>query len=103
MLLKYSFIYTCVFKAETQHSYASPSIAQSVERRTVVYDLITGSNPRNRRLLSRTNAQQWIKSTHIFPFHEVLREERTDSVYSIPFKDCEHVYIRQSKRSFGTR
>ena len=36
------------------------------------------------------------------PKDHVPREQWTDSVYSIPYKDFKHVYIRQTKRQFGT-
>ena len=39
---------------------------------------------------------------HVFcrPKDRVPRGQRTDSVYSIHCKDCEHVYKGQSKRTF---
>ena len=39
---------------------------------------------------------------HIFskPMDRAPWEERTDSVYSIPCKDCEHVYFGRTKRHF---
>ena len=42
---------------------------------------------------------------HIFSITKdhVPREQRTDYIYFIPWKDCEHVYIAQTKRQFGTR
>ena len=40
---------------------------------------------------------------HIFskPNDHLPREQWTDSVYSIPCKDCEHIFIRQTKCRFG--
>ena len=37
------------------------------------------------------------------PSDPVASEQRTDSVYSIPNKDCEHVYSGETKRQFDTR
>ena len=43
--------------------------------------------------------------SHIFakPKDPVLKEQRTDAVYSIPCNDCDHEYIGQTKRQLGTR
>ena len=35
--------------------------------------------------------------------HPVLREQRTDTIYSILCNDCDHKYIGQTKRQSGTR
>ena len=42
---------------------------------------------------------------HIFakPKDPVTKEQRTDSIYSIPCNDFDHEYIGQTKRQFGTR
>ena len=42
---------------------------------------------------------------HIFakPKNPVTKEQRTDAIYSIPCNDCDHEYIGQTKRQFGTR
>ena len=42
---------------------------------------------------------------HIFakPKDPVTKEQRTDAIYSIPCNDCDHEYIGQTKRQFGTR
>ena len=37
------------------------------------------------------------------PKDPVLKEQRTDAVYSIPCNDCDHEYIGQTKRQLGTR
>ena len=33
----------------------------------------------------------------------MLKEQRTDTVYSIPYNDCDHEYIGLTKHQFGTR
>ena len=33
----------------------------------------------------------------------VTKEQRTEAIYCIPCNDCDHEYIRQTKRQFGTR
>ena len=42
---------------------------------------------------------------HFFakPKDPVTKEQRTDAIYSIPCNDCDHEYIGQTKRQFGTR
>ena len=42
---------------------------------------------------------------HIFgkPEDPVTKEQQTDAIYSIPCNDCDHEYIVQTKRQFGTR
>ena len=42
---------------------------------------------------------------HIFAKSKdsVTKEQRTDAIYSIPCNDCDHEYIGQTKRQFGTR
>ena len=42
---------------------------------------------------------------HIFakPKDPVTNEQLTDAFYSIPWNDCDHEYIGQTKRQFGTR
>ena len=42
---------------------------------------------------------------HIFakPKDPVTKEQRTDSIYSIPCNDFDHEYIKHTKRQFGTR
>ena len=42
---------------------------------------------------------------HIFakPKDPVMKEQRTDAIYSIPCNDCDNEYIGQTKRQFGTR
>ena len=37
------------------------------------------------------------------PKDPVTKEQRTDAIYSIPCNDCDHEYIGQTKRQFGTR
>ena len=37
------------------------------------------------------------------PKDSVTKEQQTDVIYSIPCKDCDNEYIRQTKRQFGTR
>ena len=32
----------------------------------------------------------------------VMKEQRTDTIYSIPCNDCDNEYIGQTKRQFGT-
>ena len=42
---------------------------------------------------------------HIFakPKDPVSKEQRTNATHSIPCNDCDHEYIGQTKRQFGTR
>ena len=42
---------------------------------------------------------------HIFakPKDSVQKEQKSDAIYSIPCNDCNHEYIGQTKRQFGTR
>ena len=67
-------------------------------------------------MLVRTGHQAWVGQygtriapfqtlSHIFakPKDPVLKEQRTDAVYSIPCNDCDHEYIGQTKRQLGTR
>ena len=37
------------------------------------------------------------------PNLRILKEQRIDSIYSIPCNDCDYKYIGQTKRQFGTR
>ena len=37
------------------------------------------------------------------PKDSVTKEQQTDVIYSIPCKDCDNEYIRQTKRQFDTR
>ena len=41
---------------------------------------------------------------HIFakPKDPVMKEQRTDTIYSIPCNDCDNEYIGQTKCQFGT-
>ena len=41
---------------------------------------------------------------HIFakPKDPVMKEQWTDTIYSIPCNDCDNEYIVQTKRQFGT-
>ena len=43
--------------------------------------------------------------SHIFakPKVPVLKEQRTDAIYSIPCSVCDHEYVGQTKRQFDTR
>ena len=42
---------------------------------------------------------------HVFPKPKdpVTKEQRCNAVYSIPCNDCDHEYVGQTKRQFGTR
>ena len=44
-------------------------------------------------------------SGHIFvkPKDPVMKEQRTNAIYSIPCNDCDDEYIGHTKRQFGTR
>ena len=33
----------------------------------------------------------------------LTNQQRTDAIYSVPSNDCDHQYIGQTKRQFGTR
>ena len=74
-----------------------------------VIPYIRGVTEPIKRVLSSHNvkvAQKPFQTlSHIFakPKDPVLKEQRTDAVYSIPCNDCDHEYIGQTKRQLGTR
>ena len=43
----------------------------------------------------------WCSFNHV-PKDPVMKEQRTDAIYSIPCNDCDNKYIGQTKRRFGT-
>ena len=69
-----------------------------------VTDSIKGVLARHNIKVARKSFQMQ-QVGHIVLKHKdtVLREQRADSVDSIPCKDCEHAYIGQSKHQFGAR
>ena len=74
---------------------------------TLVY--IQGVTETIKKILNSHNvkvAQKTFQTLgHIFakPKDPITKEQRTDTIYSIPCNDCDNEYIGQTKRQFGTR